>query len=255
MDADVRGNRAFRAYAHRGGSEVAPENSPSAFQAAVDLGYDWLETDLRATRDGVAVVHHDPRLDRTTDMTGQLLARPWHEVRRARMVNGESPLRLEELLEAHPGAFINLDLKEAPVIAPALDALHRTRAWSRVCLTSFSTRRLRAARRWAPVPIETAAGTAEVVLQRAAPPRLARRLGAAADIGGPPDRLQVPARLVTAGYLRRAHAHRLPVDAWTVNEPALMSRLISLGVDGIMTDAPTLLRDVLRSHGLWGDAG
>lgn len=235
----------FRAYAHRGGSQVAPENSPAAFAAATALGYTWLETDVRATRDGVAVVHHDPLLDRTTDMSGPVLARPWQDVRRARLANGESPLRLEELLEAHPDASVNIDLKEAPVIAPALDGLRRTSAWHRVCLTSFSTRRLRAARRWAPSAIETAAGPGEVLLQRTTPPRLAQRIGAR------PDRLQVPARLVTAGYLRRAHAHGLPVDAWTVNDPAHMSRLITLGVDGIMTDAPALLRDVLRSHGLW----
>ena len=235
----------FRAYAHRGGSEFAPENSPAAFAAAVGLGYTWLETDVRATRDGVAVVHHDPLLDRTTDMQGPVLARPWHEVRRARLANGEGPMRLEELLEAHPRTSVNIDLKEGPVIVPALDALRRAGAWHRVCLTSFSTRRLRAARRWAPSAIETAAGPTEVVLQRTTPPRLARRLGAR------PDRLQVPARLVTPGYLRRAHAHRLPVDAWTVNDPAEMDRLIALGVDGIMTDAPALLREVLRSHGRW----
>lgn len=235
----------FRAYAHRGGSEVAPENSPAAFAAAMALGYTWLETDVRATRDGVAVIHHDPLLNRTTDMSGPVLALPWHEVRRAHLANGEFPMRLEELLEAHPDASVNVDLKEAPVIAPVLDALRRTRAWHRVCLTSFSTRRLRAARRWAPSAIETAAGPAEVFLQRTAPPRLAERLGAR------PDRLQVPARLVTDTYLRRAHAHGLPVDAWTVNDPAQMSRLIAAGVDGIMTDAPALLRDVLRSHGRW----
>ncbi|MFM8529370.1 MAG: glycerophosphodiester phosphodiesterase family protein [Ilumatobacteraceae bacterium] len=248
--------REFRAYAHRGGSEVAPENSPAAFAAAVRLGYRWLETDLRATRDGVAVVHHDPVLDRTTDMSGPVIARAWSDVRRARFDNGESPLRLEELLAAHPDASINLDLTPDAVVAPALDALRRARAWHRVCLTSFSTRRLRAARRWAPGHVETSAGPAEVVLQRATPPGLSRwRPGPAGRQSRPrragPARLQVPARLVTATYVRRAHAQSLPVDAWTVNDPAEMDRLLRIDVDGIMTDAPALLRDVLRSHGRW----
>lgn len=250
--------REFRAYAHRGGSEVAPENSPAAFAAAVQLGYRWLETDLRATSDGVAVVHHDPVLDRTTDMAGRVIDRTWNDVRRARFSNGEGPLRLEELLAAYPDVSINLDLKEGAVVAPALDALRRAAAWHRVCLTSFSTRRLRAARRWAPTTVETSAGPAEVVLQRATPPRLSRwraRPGPAGRQSRPgrtgPTRLQVPARLVTATYVTRAHAQSLPVDAWTVNDPAEMDRLLRIDVDGIMTDAPALLRDVLRSHGRW----
>ncbi|MFM7212058.1 MAG: glycerophosphodiester phosphodiesterase, partial [Actinomycetota bacterium] len=131
-------HREFRAYAHRGGSDVAPENSPAAFAAAVGIGYRWLETDLRATSDGVAVVHHDPVLDRTTDMAGRVIDRTWNDVRRARFSNGEGPLRLEELLAAYPDVSINLDLKEGAVVAPALDALRRAAAWHRVCLTSFS---------------------------------------------------------------------------------------------------------------------
>ena len=235
----------FRAYAHRGGSLVAPENSPAAFASAVALGYTWLETDLRSTSDGVAVIHHDAHLDRTTDLTGPVRARPWSQVAQARLANGESPLRLEDLLAAYPDVHLNLDLKEAAVMAPALDALSRARAWHRVCLTSFSSSRLRAARRWAPAEVETSAGPWEVVLHRTAPPRLARRLGAR------PDRLQVPLRLATARYVRQAHARGLPVDVWTVNDEATMHDLIGIGVDGIMTDAPALLRDVLCSHGQW----
>lgn len=191
-------------------------------------------------------------------MAGRVIDRAWNDVRRARFSNGEGPLRLEELLAAYPDVSINLDLKEGAVVAPALDALRRAAAWHRVCLTSFSTRRLRAARRWAPTTVETSAGPAEVVLQRATPPRLSRwraRPGPAGRQSRPgragPTRLQVPARLVTATYVTRAHAQSLPVDAWTVNDPAEMDRLLRIDVDGIMTDAPALLRDVLRSHGRW----
>ena len=235
----------FRAYAHRGGSQVAPENSPAAFASAVALGYVWLETDLRATRDGIAVVHHDPDLDRTTDLSGPVLAQAWRDVSRARFANGENPLRLDELLEAYPDARFNLDVKEPAVVVPTLDTLRRANAWHRVCLTSFSTLRLRAVRRWVPHPVETSAGPLEVLLHRTTPLPFTRLLRST------PDRLQVPTRLVTSTFIRRAHARGLAVDAWTVNDAGDMKRLLALGVDGIMTDDPALLRDVVRSHGGW----
>lgn len=245
----------MRAYAHRGGTEAAPENSPAAFAAAVATGYRYLETDVRSTRDGVAVIHHDATLERTTGLTGLVRSRPWSEIRRARLANGESPLRLADLLEAHPEAYLNIDLKDRHVVAPALDVLRRMDAWDRVCVTSFSTSRLAAVRRSSPRLLETAAGPREVARVRwgfsrpggpAGPPGL-RAL---------PHRLQVPLRLggrpfVTPVLVRRAHDRGLPVDVWTVNARRDMERLLDLGVDGIMTDSPSLLREVLSARGLW----
>ena len=238
---------AFRAYAHRGGPEGTTENSPAAFAAAIALGYRFLETDVRPTRDGVAIVHHDATLDRTTDMTGPVRIRSWREVRCAGFADGTSPWRLEELLDAFPDAHVNIDVKEGAVVSPALDALRRTRAWGRVCVTSFSTARLTEVRRATPTWVETAAGPREVALHRlglSLPPTPPSRQ---------PHRLQVPASwrgrpLVDAAFVRRAHERGLPVDVWTVNDAPSMHRLLDLGVDGLMTDAPSLLRQVLLSR-------
>lgn len=247
----------FRPYAHRGGPEAATENSPAAFAAAVALGYRFLETDVRPTRDGVAVVHHDATLDRTTDLSGPVRARSWAEVRRATFPVGGSPLRLEELLDTFPESYVNVDVKESAVVAPTLDAVRRTGAWHRVCVTSFSTARLAAVRRATPSWVETAAGPREVVAHRigltGSPSLVPRRRSGIPRL---PHRLQVPHRLrgrslVDAAFVRRAHARGLAVDVWTVNDPADMERLLDLEVDGIMTDAPTLLRDVLRARGRW----
>ena len=246
----------FRPYAHRGGPESAAENSPNAFAAAVGLGYRFLETDVRPTRDGVAVVHHDATLDRTTDLTGLVRSRPWADVRRAALRDGCSPMRLEELLEAFPDAHVNVDVKESAVVAPTLEALRRTGAWRRVCVTSFSTARLAAVRKATPPWVETAAGPREVVAHRMGLSRsrgMHRRRGEDTRL---PHRLQVPHRLrgrpvVDAAFVRRAHARGLAVDVWTVNDAVDMERLLDLGVDGIITDAPALLREVLRSRGRW----
>ena len=238
----------FRAYAHRGGALEACENSPAAFGAAVGLGYRFLETDVRPTSDGVAVVHHDATLDRTTSLSGPVRELSWREVRRAVLDNGESPWRLEELLEAFPGAHVNIDLKEAGVVSPALDAIRRTRAWPRVTITSFSTARLRRVRRITPPWVETSAGPREVV---------AHRLGFPEWLSpGAAHRLQVPHRIrgrlvVDPAFLARARARSLAVDVWTVDDATDMAHLLDLGVDGIMTDAPGVLRDVLRARGRW----
>ena len=242
--------REIRAYAHRGGALEACENSPAAFASAVGLGFDFLETDVRPTSDGVAVLHHDATLDRTTDLMGPVRQHSWRRVRRAVLGDGQSPWRLEDLLDAFPHAHVNIDLKEAGVVSPALDAIRRTRAWSRVTITSFSTARLRTVRRLTPSWVETSAGPREVV---------AHRLGVASwHLRGTrlPHRLQVPDRIrgrlvVDAGFLARARARSLAVDVWTVNDAADMRRLLDLGVDGIMTDVPSVLRDVLAERGTW----
>lgn len=243
---DNAGVSEVRAYAHRGGAAEAVENSPGAFTAAVALGYRYLETDVRPTSDGVAVVHHDATLDRTTDLSGPVRRRGWNDVRRAHLADGSSPWRLEDLLDAFPGAHVNIDVKEDAVVSPALDAIGRCRAWHRVCITSFSTSRLASVRRQTPRWVETSAGPREVLQHRVGWPSNARR-------GRLPHRLQVPDRRpwTDATFVERARRRGLAVDVWTVDNPDDMHRLLDMGVDGIMTDAPTVLRGVLIDRGLW----
>ncbi|QFG19851.1 glycerophosphodiester phosphodiesterase [Actinomadura sp. WMMB 499] len=246
-------------FAHRGGAGGRPENSMAAFQRALDLGYRYLETDAHATADGVVVAFHDRTLDRVTDRTGTVSRLPYSEVARARIEGTEPIPRLEDVLGAWPEARVNIDLKDAPVIGPLAEVLHRTNAWHRVCLTSFSTRRLAQMRARLPLYTDrdvcTALGPRGVMALRAK------------SYGGPTAKLvrlaatgvacaQVPYGLgplpfVTEAFVATAHRLGLQVHAWTVNEEAAMERLLDLGVDGIMTDELTTLRHVLASRGLW----
>ncbi|MFI0373972.1 glycerophosphodiester phosphodiesterase [Actinomadura sp. 1N219] len=251
-------------FAHRGGAGGRPENSMPAFQRAVDLGYRYLETDAHATADGVVVAFHDRTLDRVTDRKGTIAQLPYAEVAKARIGGAEPIPRLEELLGSFPDARVNIDLKDAPVIGPLAAALHRTRAWNRVCITSFSTRRLAQMRARLPLftdrDVCTALGPRGVMALRAK------------SYGGPAAKLvrlaatgvacaQVPYGLgrlpfVTESFVARAHELGLQVHAWTVNDRADMERLLDLGVDGIMTDELIILRDVMKSRGQWtGPAG
>lgn len=236
----------FRAYAHRGGAHEAPENSLAAFRRATHLGFAHLETDIRPTRDGVAVLHHDADLERTTDGQGRVRDHTWQWMRSVCLADGTAPLRLEELLEEFPDAHVNVDVKEGASVVALAEALRRTGAADRVCVTSFSSRRLSRARRMLPSGTESSAHPWEVLALRALP-----RLGALPRV----QRVQVPVRalgvtLVEPGLLARAHALGLGVDVWTVNDPTEMDRLLDLGVDGIMTDAPSVLREVLLRRGI-----
>ncbi len=135
------------AFAHRGGAAHAPENSWRAFEHAVGLGYGYLETDVQATLDGVLIAFHDRTLARVTGHPGRIARINYREVAAA-LIDGTEPIPLlEDLLGAWPDVRFNIDLKDAPAVGPLAAVLRRTGAWDRVCVTSFSASRLRAARR------------------------------------------------------------------------------------------------------------
>ena len=235
------------AFAHRGGAAHQPENSWRAFEHAIALGYSYLETDVHATADGVLVAFHDRTLDRTTDRVGRVAELPYREVSAARICGTEPIPLLEDLLGAWPDARFNIDIKDEPAVQPLAGVLGRTAAWDRVCITSFSAHRLRATRRALPRPVCMATSPLEVAALRLGAPGTA-----VARLNPPPVRCtQIPIRVATESYLRRAHAAGLQVHVWTVNDRELMGRLLDLGVDGIMTDETEALREVLAARGQW----
>jgi glycerophosphoryl diester phosphodiesterase len=246
--------------AHRGGAAYGPnagfENTLAAFRRAVDMGYRYLETDVHATSDGHVVAFHDPDLDRVSDVQGALAALPLDAVRAARIGGSESVPLLAELFETFPDTFINIDIKADPALAPTIREIERHGAQQRVCIASFSERRLRAARAALGPGVATAAGQVGTALLRFTPSVLSRLLHTPAPV------LQIPAlhrvrgrtvTLVTPGLVRRAHALGKHVHvwfhAWSLEDAAEMHRLLDLGADGIVTDHIDVLRDVLAERG------
>jgi glycerophosphoryl diester phosphodiesterase len=240
------------AFAHRGGASHFPENSWRAFEHAVRLGYRYLETDTRATADGVLVAFHDRTLNRVTDRVGAIARLPAAQVTAARIGGTDQIPLLEDLLGAWPDVCLNIDVKDAPAAASLADLIRRTASWDRVCVTSFSTARLNATRRRLDRPVCMAASL----------------VGAAALSSGLPGRLlagsferrsvrcaQLPVAMATGPLIARAHAAGLAVHIWTVNRAEIMSSLLDLGVDGIMTDQTELLRQVLINRGQWHPRG
>ncbi|GAA4781744.1 glycerophosphodiester phosphodiesterase [Actinomycetospora chlora] len=252
--------RTPRAFAHRGwhiDDLAGLENSLAAFRRAVDEGYSHLETDVHATADGVLVVHHDATLRRVAGHPGVLRSMPWADLAGVRL-RGREPLpRLEEVLEALPGTRFNVDLKAPGTLAPMLRLLERDDVAERVAVASMDEGRLQAVRaRYGDRVVTGVASRSAVRLRaRAAAPAVVRRpLGRALPVRG--DLAQLPVRfgvlpVIDAGLLAAAHDLGLEVHAWTVDRTSEMHRLLDLGVDGIMTDRPDLLRDVLVTRGAW----
>jgi glycerophosphoryl diester phosphodiesterase len=238
------------AFAHRGGHDVAPENTMASFRHAVSLGYRYLETDAHRTVDGVLVSFHDPDLNRTCGIDANIVEMTAAEVAEARVldVHGDGhriPL-MTELFEAFPDARFNIDAKSDEAIEPLADLITQFDAVDRVCLASFKLSRLKRLRALLGSKLLTNMSPSEVSSLRT----VGRLRGEA------PRAAQVPPRMrgievVNARFLANAHRLGVPVHVWTINERDEIERLLDLGVDGIMTDETGLLRDIMTDRGWW----
>ena len=262
-------------YAHRGGAALRPENTIISFDHGLSLGADGLELDVRLSRDGVAVVHHDASLDRTTGARGLLADRTADELAKVdagywfeaadRLAgpksdpgrgSGEYPFRgqgigipaLRDVLVRYPTASFIIELKvnQAELARCVIEEVRRAGAVERVALGSFGWRVLHAIRDLEP-RIPTGAAREEVrwALYRSWvhwPLRVPRY-----------REFQVPeqagtTRIITPRFIEHAHRAGLPVKVWTVNEPADMQRLLDWGVDALISDRPDLAVAAVKSR-------
>ncbi|WP_053731399.1 glycerophosphodiester phosphodiesterase [Nocardia sp. NRRL S-836] len=242
-----------RAFAHRGwhvDDLTGMENSLSSFRRAVQEGYRYIETDVHATSDGEVVVHHDDTLDRTTDGAGRVSELPWTEVRTARVGGREPIARLADVLEELPDTFFNIDVKADNAVEPILTVLRKAKALQRVCLASFSDNRLARLRRAAGPDLLTSMGPRSAGALWAARRVPFAGLAVRGQVAQVP-RSQGKLTVVDRRFVAAAHKRALEVHVWTINDEADMRALLDLGVDGLVTDRPDVLRDVLRSRGDW----
>ena len=255
------------AYAHRGGADGAPENTFAAFERAVALGYDWLETDVHVTVDGVVVAFHDDRLGRVTDRIGSIAHLTYAQVCEADAgywftldggatypyrYRGLTVPALHDVLVRWPDVHVNIDAKADRTVVPLMGLLRRLNAASRVCLASFSDRRLARMRRLAAGPVPTSMGRLAVTGAF-----LASRAGRMPQLSA--TRIQIPihagaVRLLDERFVAAAHTAGLAVDVWTINTEHDMRAVMDLGVDGIMSDKLELLKRVMVERGWWQNA-
>ena len=243
--------------AHRGGGNEQPENSIIAFEAMRDAGFTCMETDAHVTSDGVAVISHDPILDRITDGSGLISNHTWGEVMKLRDESGNRLLRVDELLDSFPAMVFNIDVKVDDVAQPLIDAVCRTNAADRVCVASFSEKRLRFVRRRLP-QVATSLGVralGRLVVAAKLPRQLSS--GVLRSVPGPEKRAevaQVPmvhkrVKVVSEEFVNTAHKRGIAVHVWTINDLDTVDVLLKMGVDGIITDEPTAVRELLKARG------
>lgn len=238
-------------YAHRGASYELPENTLEAFELALELGANAIETDAHMTRDGHVVLSHDPTGERTVGIALAIKDLPLAELRtwnlgerfvprRAGAFHSDRAFRmptLEEALASFPEIVFNVDAKQTmPDMIPALlRVIRAAKAESRVRVASFSTRNLVRAR--ALGHGQTGLASTELAQLMLLPRRLLRLLPRRGNAA------QVPRRAYGVSFDRREvidrlHALGLRVDFWTIDDPSEAKRLFALGADGVMTDDP-----------------
>jgi glycerophosphoryl diester phosphodiesterase len=234
--------------AHRGLAVDAPENTLLAFVKALATGVDYIETDVHASADGVAIISHDPDLRRLLGRDvriGQLTAA---ELARIDLGDGQAYPTLAEALDAFPDARFNIDIKDAGVAGPVAAAVLAAGATHRVLIGSFSASRRRAAVRLLPEVATSASSLGVLVAIAAATVGLravVRR--ALRDV----DAMQIPLRVLgmattTPRVIAAVHAAGVELHIWTINDPATMRRLLDRGVDGLVTDRCDLAMELVR---------
>lgn len=238
------------AFAHRGGAGVHPENTMPAFAHAVDLGYRYVETDVHVTRDGVLLAFHDDDLSRTCAVDVKISEISFAESRSLK-VNGTAEIpTLEELFSTWNDLRINVDCKSDAALPHLERFLASSAIRERVCVGSFSDKRLRALRTAYGATICTSMGPREVAQARLSSLVAKATSRSAADAAQVPLR-QGPLALVDRRFIDFCHSSNKHVHVWTIDDPDTMHQLLDLGVDGIMTDQPAVLRQVLIDRGEW----
>ncbi|MFI6323855.1 glycerophosphodiester phosphodiesterase [Nonomuraea sp. NPDC050556] len=248
--------------AHQGGEELAPSNTMVAFENAVALGADVLETDIHQTRDGELVAIHDDTVDRTTDGKGRVDSFAYADLARLdagysfRDLQGRLSFRgkgakvprLEELFVKFPDKLFNVEIKAAyPGIEEKLWGLiRRYRLEDKVVVVSFDQGIVDRFREVSGGRVALGAGKSEATLFA-----LTHKFRVPGFYRPRASVLQLPTEsngfdLADERLIEGAHRLGMQVHYWTVNDEATMRELIALGADGIMTDRPDLLKKVLQ---------
>jgi len=254
--------------AHQGGDGILPGDTMSAFENAVKIGADVLEMDAHITKDSQIVLMHDERVDRTTNGTGLIEDLTLDQLKgldaayRWSNDGGQTfPYRgqgihvptLDELFQKFPQMryVIEIKLTQNPIDKPLCELIRKRNMQDKVVIASFHDVAMQNFRKTCP-EVATSASRGEVtkfvLLGKVFLSGLiAPQYQSIQPPYDPSESLNIP--IMTKRFIREAHAKNLAVEPWTVDDPTLMKQYIAWGVDGIMTDRPDLMIQVLKDMG------
>jgi glycerophosphoryl diester phosphodiesterase len=222
----------------------------SAFAKAVSLGYRYVETDVHASRDGVLFAFHDDDLLRTCGVNAKINDLDSSEVAAITVEGSEHIPTLSELVTTWPNLRINIDCKADPAVEPLIAAIRHHDLYDRVCIGSFSDRRLKSIREACGPRLCTSMGPKEVAMLRLRSWTKSQGRDLAPLAAQVPPR-QGPLPIVDKRFVTHAHELGLHVHVWTIDDRSEMHELLDLGVDGIMTDSLATLASTLNERGQW----
>jgi glycerophosphoryl diester phosphodiesterase len=235
--------------AHRGGNAIGKDkqNTLAAFQSAIDLGYEYIETDVLLTSDGQVMVYHGSKNRRQQLRTSQkrrktMQSMTYAQINKQIRPGGERVPLLEEALEAFPGIRFNIDAKTKEVVKPLAEVIKRTKTIKRVCIASFSYKRTLGVAQFlgGQQKVCTSIGPAgfSAYFIHSRMNRLFKQKLGSLGVGC----IQIPYRFASKNLIDVAHSNGKMVHVWTVNNTRHMARLLDMGVDGIVTDETKALQ-------------
>jgi len=250
--------------AHQGGDGIRPGDTLSAFEHAVEIGADVLEMDAHITKDGHIVLMHDEKVDRTTDGTGLIEDMTLEELKQLDAAykwsndGGQTfPYRgqgiqvpaLDELFQKFPQMryVIEIKLTKNPIDKPFCNLIRKYNMQDKVLVASFHDEAMQNFRETCP-EVATSASRGEVTkFVLLGKVFLSGLVKPAYESIQPPfdpkESMNIP--IMTKRFIRESHAKNIKVEPWTVNDPELMKQYIAWDVDGIITDRPDLMIEIL----------
>ena len=239
----------FYGFVHRGGDEVKTENTLDAFQYSSELGFVFMETDVQATKDGHIVIFHDATLKRMAGIDKTIKDLTLNEIQSIELINGGKIPLLSETLESFPELRFNIDIKTEDALKKSVQIIKEMNCLNRTCLASFSSSRLERIRDLAGPSACTSSGQMDIfkLMCKSMGIPFKATQGHCAQI--PMKQWGVP--VLTKKFLNTAKEENKLVHIWTIDDKDQMFELIDQGVDGLMTDKPSILKQAMTERGLF----
>ena len=244
-----KNNDQFMAFAHRGGTEFAPENTYEAFSSAVGIGYKYLETDVHPNADNKLMAFHDSSVDRVTNYKGKICNFTSSELKKIKVKEKFQIPFLEDLIESFSKSFFSIDMKSDQSVKPLIKLIKSMNAVDRVCFASFSQDRLDYVRDEFDNKCITSMGPREIIKTKISSIINFKHKIIPKISSLPISRYRI--KLLNKRHINFLKSLNIRVIAWTINDVEAINKLIDLGVDGIMTDNISVLKKILIKKNIW----